>query len=219
MALNSNRRQVLERYLLLGVLLPILVYLVAFRPDPVDYALAEYARFGIDPYRLDPDTLSPRLAKHLGLRSERPTRELVVVFISSESCSANRVSGFADAVSRLPAVIEGQLGEDPNAVVRFVGISVDNDPRVGAEYLLRLVPFDEVVAGGNWLNTATEKYFWKRSDVRQTATIPRIIVLQRTITWRGSVPTISDEILLGSVESAPTIIEWISEGATMGELK
>lgn len=216
MAIKKLSREVGAKYLLFGVLVPVLIYLVAFDIDPDREIHTRFAKLGLDPYKLHVDTLSPRLAAELGLRTKRPTTEILVVFVSSADCVANKAEGFSDAMSRIRGLIDTQLSGNVNAVSRFVGISVDTDPKTGVEYLFQLADFDEVVAGGNWLNTATEKYFWHPNGYRLTATIPRIVVLQRTTIWDETSARIEQEKMLLTIETSPSIVKWIGEGAPIG---
>jgi hypothetical protein len=206
-----------RRRLLFGVVLPALGYLlvhftlVGRRPPSRSEAL------GIDPTKLDADTISPHLAQQLGLRSKKPATEVVAVVISAKFCRGNRVAGFHEAVAALPARLRAQVSDRPEVITRVVGVSLDNNPKVGVDYLFRLAEFDEVVAGGNWLNTATEKFLWGSYALK--AEIPKVVLLRRTVTWTGgSAAKLEQEQVLQTIDGADKIVAWVAQGAPVGEL-
>ena len=149
---GSNRGKPAGRVwntLLFGVVLPAAAYLVAravfLSPTPP----SAFEQLGIDPASIDPDTLSPsRLATDLGLITHLRTTEYVVVVVSSSICAASATEGFDDSVRMIRQLIRSQLSQRPEAVERMIGVALDRDPRIGADYLETLGGFDEVVTGG-----------------------------------------------------------------------
>ena len=148
---GSNRGKPAGRVwntLLFGVVLPAAAYLVAcavfLSPTPP----SAFEQLDIDPASIDPDTLSPRLATDLGLITRLRTTEYVVVVVSSSICAASATEGFDDSVRMIRQLIRSQLSQRPEAVERMIGVALDRDPRIGADYLETLGGFDEVVTGG-----------------------------------------------------------------------
>lgn len=201
----------LAQMIALGVVLPGATYLVAstlVRPNEK----ATLEELGIDPKTTDLADLSPQVAKKLGLISQQPTRELIAVLITSSRCDANNIDGFRSAVSAIPELMSEQVASQPDALVRFIGIATDANAKAGAEYLLELADFDEMTAGGTWLNNATEKYLWSGST-RVEGYVPEIILLERTVTWSSNAVVIQNERVIGVVKGANAIIEWVKDGA------
>lgn len=205
------RRRNLGNYLFFGVLLPAIGYLAVHFALPRHASPSALEELGIDPTTLDPDTLTPQLAKRLGLHTHRPSTEVVAIVISASFCVANSVKGFHEATRAIPSLINAQLRNRPEAITRAVGIAVDQSPRVGSEYLLKLAEFDEIIAGGNWLNTATEKYFY--SGYRLEPAIPQVLILERTVTWSAHSVSLSGEKVLATLNGADSIIAWAKRGA------
>ena len=66
-----------RRRLLFGVVLPALGYLLVHFTLLDRRSSSRFEALGIDPTKLNPDTLSPSLAQQLGLRTRKPATELV----------------------------------------------------------------------------------------------------------------------------------------------
>lgn len=200
-----------RRNVLYGIALPAVGYILIHYAVFERRQLSPFERLGIDPATIDLDTISPKLAQQLGLRSKLPATELVVVLISAGFCSANSVAGFNEAVGAIRELLQTQVNDQPTVVTRMIGISLDTDARTGSEYLLGLAQFDEIIAGGNWLNTATEKFLW--TDTPEDVNIPQIVILQRSIRWSGAFPDLGTELVLKRIVGPGEIIEWVSRGA------
>lgn len=198
--------------LLLGIVLPAVAYLtvraVFFSPTP-----SAFERLGIDPASIDPDTLSPRVAADLGLITRLPTTEYVVLVISSSYCRAAAVEGFADSVKTIRGLIRGQLAQRSEAVERMIGVALDRDPWVGADYLETLGGFDEIVTGGIWLNTATEKYLWGGYAIPPET--PQVALLERRTRYTEGAMIVEDEHLVWTIRGAAEIMEWVAGGAAL----
>lgn len=197
---------------LLGVVLPAVAYLVAravfFSPMPT-----AFERLGIDPASIDPDTLPPRTAADLGLITRLPTTEYVVLVISSSICPAAATEGFDDSVRMIRQLVRGQLAQRPEAVERMIGVALDRDPWVGADYLETLGGFDEIIAGGTWLNTATEKYLWGAHTISPET--PQVVLLERRTRYVDGAMLVEDEHLLRAIPGASEIMEWVAGGAAL----
>lgn len=204
--------------LLAGVLAPAMLYMAAtelgFRGGDVAPTAAELlVAEGIDPLTLDLDTISPRLAARVGLKSRLPATEYVVVLISSSWCLGNEVQGFSEAVASIRALVEDQISDRSDALTRLVGVALDTDPRVGTEYLFSLAAFDEVSAGGEWLNTGTEKYLW--GGMPLSGEVPLVAILEREVVWEPYLVSIKRETLLRSIVGAREIVDWVAGGARL----
>lgn len=199
------------RTLLLGVILPALAYLLLHFTVLDRSPQSQFQALGIDPAAIDIDTVSPQLAKQLGVVSTQPATEVVAVVISSSFCQANEVEGFHEAVAAIPRLVRNQTADQSDVITRFVGVAVDVDPETGTDYLLNLAEFDEVIGGGSWLNTATEKYMWGSYAIEQT--IPQVILLRRTVTRSTDFVVLEESRLLDTIVGADRIIEWVNRGA------
>ena len=110
-------------------------------------------------------------------------------------------------------LIRGQLAQRPEAVERMVGLALDRDPWVGADYLETLGGFDEIVTGGIWLNTATEKYLWGEYTISPET--PQVALLERRTRYIDGVLVVEDEHLIWTIAGAAGIMEWVAGGAAL----
>jgi hypothetical protein len=197
-----------------GILLPAGTYLTV--QETVDRAVGRTAQtnlemLGLDIAALDLDTISPRLAQQLGVRSLVPATEFVVYVISASFCSSNRVPGFLDALAAIPHLVDDQLAGDPRNTLRIAGVAVDASPRAGMEYLLSILDFDEITAGGSWLNVASEKLLF--GPYAFPALVPQVVILERQVKWGRSSVALHDERVVIAVSGADAILDWVDRGA------
>jgi hypothetical protein len=222
MEINSNRLRRFGSTVFWGVLVPGSLYLIF-----VTFASSKYRsaplieQLGIDPdtfnVALFYDTLSPKRANQLGLISRHPATELVVVVISSSGCIASRDPEFQKAVRRLPMLLNDKFTDNPEMVIRLVGVALDWDVNKGIEHITKMAEFDEVIAGGNRLNVATEKFLW--GEPRLGGGTPQLIVLQRSVHWGESGVVVGDERVLHHLAGPQNIAEWVRGGAPLDDAK
>jgi hypothetical protein len=210
----TRRLQATVGLVLVGVVLPASVYLAAYMVATHNRSLSPreaLEAMGIDPATVDIDSLSPQLARRIGLQSLRPATEIVVVVISSSTCIANDFPGFREAIAQIRDRLRVQFADQPEVVERLVGISVDGDARVGAEYLLSLAAFDEVIAGGSLLNLGMEKYGRGKHSLGRG--IPKLAILVRSTTWTRDSIIVGEERLKRVLAGAAEIVSWVERGA------
>jgi hypothetical protein len=65
----------------------------------------------------------------------------------------------------------------------FIGVALDDDPRIGIEWLGQVGGFDEVSAGGSWFNTALTEYVWREPTA--LGATPQVIIELRTLQREG----------------------------------
>jgi hypothetical protein len=145
--------------------------------------------------------------------STHPTTELVVVVVTSTGCSASHDPAFREAVGRIRPLLEAAYSHRPEVVVRMVGLALDWNVRGGVEHLMGLTDFDEVVSGGNRLNTATEKYLWGHHALGGGT--PQLLVLNREIRWSPEGLDIGKEETLLLRRGPAEIAFWVEEGAPL----
>lgn len=205
-------KRAVRKGLLLGVALPavayvaVRIYLVLPPPSPFD-------RLGLDPASINPDTLSPKMARELGLISKVPTTEYIILVMSSSTCLASATRGFDEAVRKIPELAREQLAGQPEAVARTIGVALDQDPARGVKYLSTLGEFDEIVAGGGWLNTATEKYLWGVHSL--DAVTPQVVLLRRRVRYLAGGPVVEGETVERAINGAVDVMDWVSRGAPL----
>jgi hypothetical protein len=101
--------------------------------------------------------------------------------------------------------------------LRFHGIGLDTDAAVSVAHLARLGHFDEIAAGGEWLNSAALRYHW--GDLAGPAGTPQILVLGRTVVSQRlgntELPEITSETMLARKLGLTEILIWIQAGAPL----
>ena len=86
----------------------------------------------------------------------REERELVLVYIGGYSCGFCNDPEFKAELSRFKLEIAG-MAQAANRKLRTIGVSSDWDVDAGLQFLRDCGPWDEVVAGNNWYNSAVGK--------------------------------------------------------------
>ncbi|HEX6751739.1 MAG TPA: hypothetical protein VF092_30880 [Longimicrobium sp.] len=132
--------------------------------------------------------------------------ENVFVFIGASFCGACRDPGLPPVVERAKLLAQRRAAAEHHAF-RTIGVSIDwNQPR-GLEMLRRFGDFDQVAAGGNWLNEEAVKYIWR--DVPGRAVVPQIILLERTVNADAGGIMVSREVLRERVVGEVEIRTWV----------
>ena len=111
------------------------------------------------------------------------------------------------------------------ARVTVVGIALDQDPRVGYDFLRRIGSgeldrsFDQVVAGGSWLNEAIVRFVWQ--DQIAEASSPQIVVIERQVATSMYVQTSAIEASGNRVRANPVgsdaILRWVQAGFPLAD--
>lgn len=139
-------------------------------------------------------------------------REVVVVFISSSFCVANRDSAFKPAVREMMRRL-GMQRDSAGRRVSVTGVSIDWSARDGLAYLEGFGAFDEVVAGRNWFNSAATRYIWQAPGARSA--IPQVVLVERTVSPGARGVEVGAERELGRFVGADEIREWVARGAPL----
>lgn len=183
----------LGKLLRLGVVFPFMGY------------LAFYLLVAPEGARAPSDTLRSQGVLKMGAHVE-----IVSVLISSSHCVAHAQPEFHDLVRAANQLLEVQASAAGFAF-RRAGVSTDWNPREGVDYLLDLDDFDEITAGGNWLNVATQKYLL--GSIPGVTSIPQMLLLARVVTTNEAGITVSDEQFLASHVGVTNLKRWVEDGA------
>lgn len=145
------------------------------------------------------------------VRGEAPSSQLLMILYVSSTCSwCNQ--------EELPDIVEGirrglrQAAENSSRAFVTLGVSVDQSPDVGIEYLKRFGSFHQVAAGNAWGNVAA-------IDFRGLPTIdatPQVVVVERTLGgWAddGTVLSVRDARILARKMGFYELQQWAAEGA------
>ncbi len=187
--------------LVFGVMVPAAGYL----------GLSGLARADRRITHFSPDSAN-KLAEARRQAALQPKQEIEVVVIAGVQCSPSTSSSFVEAVKKVQNLVREQVQD--SLQIRFVGIAVGSDPGEGIELLNKIGRFDEVMAGGNWLNIGTEKFIWGPSGFGLPET-PQIILLERTVHRRERSIAVIGEHVLQRFVGDRAIEGWVNGGAAI----
>jgi hypothetical protein len=140
-----------------------------------------------------------------------PRTETLTVIISSSTCKAGQTPGYRQAVD-LAVELVGKQAREAGTRHRVLGIAVEYDLEAGFNHLQSLSDgFHEVVVGGNWLNSGTEKFIW--GNLGEVPGLPQILVVSRTVVQGESTFSVQDEELIFRLVGADQIMAWVDGGA------
>ena len=149
---------------------------------------------------------APRDARYVAHARITPGKERVFVFIGASFCGACRDPGLPPVVERAKLLAQRQAAAG-HQTFRAIGVSIDwNQPR-GLEMLRRFGEFDQITAGGNWLNEEAVKYLWR--DVPGRPVVPQVILLERTVRADAGGITVGSEVLRERLVGAIEIRTWV----------
>jgi hypothetical protein len=146
--------------------------------------------------------------RDVNIRKEE--RELVLVYIGARSCGFCNDPEFKVVLSRFKLAIAG-LAQVERRKLRTIGVSNDWDVEVGLQFLRDCGPWDEVVVGNNWYNSAIIEHVWNLPDV--DGSIPQVVVFERAFILTGTrwIPGVKRYLirLIGKVQ----MNEWLASGS------
>jgi len=152
-------------------------------------------------------------------RSPFPSgRYLVALVLLSSECGFCAEKGTKKAIRQLRDSLHASAGK-AFARVSVIGIAIDNDPGAGVRYLQSLGPsgavFDELSAGGGWLNEFVTALVWR--DGVATPEVPQVVLLERRVDASGFpryIDVQADSLLL-KVTGRDSLIAWINQGTPL----
>lgn len=144
-----------------------------------------------------------------------PGDELVLVVIGSSTCGWSNSDEFEKLVSEGRRAIHA-AAQRRGTRSTVVGVSQDERPEKGIEYLRRLGGFDEIAVGRGWRNGSILKYIY--SDYPGLAATPQVLVLARTLVREGGQWGVEDERVLVRRVGVAAIGKWIDGGAQLGDI-
>lgn len=130
----------------------------------------------------------------------------VAIFFGSETCDACLLPTLDQRVR----VILDSLRDDADVrKLRFttVGVALDGPPANAVRWLRRYGAFDEVSVGGNWFNTAAQRFIWSEPTVK--AGLPQIVLVRQHIVTDSARVVIADNVIVhtwfGAAAIAPAL--------------
>jgi hypothetical protein len=140
----------------------------------------------------------------------RDACELVLVYIGGYSCGACNDPEFKEILSRFKLAIAG-LAQAGKRKLRTIGVSSDWDVDRGLQFLRDCGPWDEVVVGNNWYNSAVIEHIWNLPDTN--GAIPQVIVFERSFVMTGRRMVPSPKRYLIRLIGKREVSEWLASGS------
>ena len=135
----------------------------------------------------------------------RPEAHILAIFVASSTCGASEFPGLHGALKDIRHTLGARARQD---AMRFVsvGVSLDDDPWRGTQFLKAFGPFDEILAGGSWLNTGAVTFMPR--DWPSPRTIPQLVLVERAVTGTAlSVLSVTDRVV-GRKVGAEAIVNY-----------
>jgi hypothetical protein len=103
-------------------------------------------------------------------------KEVLSIFITAAGCGPSHAPELPDALSRINASLEKISGSASPPVK--IGVALDHYPKTGLDFLSRFGTFDELIAGGSWLNSASVTWLIRGGERLDT---PQLLVVERDV--------------------------------------
>ena len=95
----------------------------------------------------------------------------------------------------------------------FIGVALAGNTEGSRRFITEFGPFDEIVVGRGWLNSAVVTYVWRDPD--GSAGVPQLILVRRTVTVNERGINVSPDSLLFRLTGARAITSWAQSGAPL----
>lgn len=142
--------------------------------------------------------------------SYTPGRQILFVYIGSETCGFSVQPGFREIVRTAQVKVAQQARANKQAF-SSLGVSAGQSAILGIEYLEEFGPFDEVISGRGFLNMAAMRYFF--DEYAGDASFPQILVIQRDLSYLEPGYTYRNERVLLRAVGVPQIEKWVEDNA------
>jgi len=139
--------------------------------------------------------------------------ELVVFFIGSPTCGASKDVAVGRLLPGLRDRLRQQVTDSAVRRLTYVGVALGTSIELGLDFLRAAGPFDEVSAGGGWVNQVAVEYL-HRGQPGEVA-IPQIVAVTRKLGIALHGHVVGTDSLLFRVVGATAIGDWLRGGAKL----
>jgi hypothetical protein len=141
-------------------------------------------------------------------------REIVLVSIGGASCGPCNDPAFKDVLVRFKRAL-AKLAEDAHRKLRTIGVSNDWEVDTGIEFLRTTGPWDEIVVGNNWYNSAIIEHFWMAPNAEPA--IPQVVVFERSFEITGQRFVAGPKRDLLRLVGKEALESWLASGGALEE--
>jgi len=135
----------------------------------------------------------------------RAGTEFLAIFVGSSTCGACQYPGLREALDQIRETLREEV-ERQNKLFISVGVSLDQSPWVGTEFLEGFGPFDEILSGGGWMNVGSISFIVR--DFPSQRSIPQLILMERDVKLDGGSILSVDDRLVGRKIGAGGIVNY-----------
>lgn len=139
--------------------------------------------------------------------------ELVAIYVTSSECGASRDPTLVQSMQTIRRRIANEATAQGKHLV-WMGAALDLTPEKGIAFLAPFGPFDEIIAGGSWLNTASLD-FMVRGLAGQLST-PQFILVERDVVAEKTNLRVGPDRLVMRLVSASRIHSFAAENGATG---
>jgi hypothetical protein len=111
------------------------------------------------------------------VRIVRREHELVLIYFGASTCGPCVDPEFKAALRRLKTVV-ADIARSEHRTFRSIGVSIDWELELGLSFLNDSGPWNEVIVGNNWYNSAAIEHFWNQQD--SMPALPQVLLLERS---------------------------------------
>ncbi|MDH3292370.1 MAG: hypothetical protein OEO20_14260 [Gemmatimonadota bacterium] len=140
--------------------------------------------------------------------------EVIALYIGSSGCGGSQDAELKAAIRAMkPLLAEHARATDRSFSV--IGVALDWSVDAGTAYLDTLGPFDEIVAGRHWVNSAAIDHIWR--DPSGWPGIPQVVLLERMVDVQRRSIRVGPDSVIARYRGPSEIIRWVDEGAPIPE--
>lgn len=145
-------------------------------------------------------------------REAETTQEVIAVYLGTEKSDAS--SGMTAAVQEMRVALARQARATNRQFV-LRGVSLEPSAEDGIRHLARMGRFDEVSAGGTWMNSSALRYLGTTIGRDSMSAIPQVVLLERDVVRRQTNLEIGAEREIGRFIGTAAIANWTRRGAPL----
>jgi hypothetical protein len=137
-------------------------------------------------------------------------KELVFVYFGSTGCGPCKAPGMKQAVLKAKEIV-AKRAADERLPFSTTGVALDPDIYKGLDFLKSVGPFDQIIVGRDWENSAVLELMASGGS-ESIIGIPQIIIYERTIEHRGQQIVASKPRILERIPGTGIPL-WVQYGA------
>jgi hypothetical protein len=145
-----------------------------------------------------------------------PGRQLIAYVFVSSTCAFSQSKDVKRAVHDLRATLAEMHGGEFRRIA-VIGVGVDHNVETALSYFrsVSLDSFDEIDAGGSWLNEQVVRHIWRERETE--ASVPQVVLVSRRMdaTLKPFSLSLGDDSILVVLRGRNHILEWLAKGVPL----